>query len=140
MRLPRFQFGIMTILALTATVAACLAGAPYIRASVAVQSLSNDDLKLNLSTFGPIVFLEGDAANTLRELGSKANHQLVRSLRDRTKFAAAHHLLKEINAEKYFKYSHRWRNEMDPARNFSNFSDQMILDLEEFWSQTLDVP
>ena len=140
MKTSLFQFRLSTALISMAIIAACIAAVPYVRAHLAIRSLSNDDLTFHANTFGRMITLEGNAATTLRALGSKSNHELLESLKDRTKFAAAHSLLKEINAEQFEKNDRYWSSEMDPLRNLNTYSDDEILELARFWNRILNDP
>ena len=138
----RFQFGISFVLLVMIAVAGYFAARPHVRAFNAMRELSNDDMIVNGSTFGLLVFIEGRASETLLDLDTDANPWLLAALSNEDQFAAAHYLLWRINHEEFKEAWLYWDSyHLDPfASGSTDFDVSQMPGIRSFWTKLLKQP
>lgn len=97
--LPRFQFRIASLFVAITAIGIVLGLGPWLFACWNTGLLDNSDLKVDGTGVGLLVRIDSPAAKRLRLCGPRANACLLAALRDPNRFAAAHVLLTDMNAQ-----------------------------------------
>jgi hypothetical protein len=134
-----FQFRLATVFVVVTIVACVLAFGPWIRATLNVRSISNDDVEVDGNFVGLMVQIDTPAANALRKQGPTANSALVAALRDKDRFAAAHVLLTNINDKSMYISAGEWNGMRVTlhADGRGDFHPEQMPALEAKWTERL---
>jgi hypothetical protein len=135
-----FQFRLQTLLALMTAVAVGLASWPTLRLIWLVESISNNQVRVDGGNLGLMVELETPAAQQIRRYGTRANSLLFAALKDPERFAAAHVLLTRINIRQATRSGREW-NGMRIGHvghyGHDDFPRDQIPRLREYWKAQL---
>jgi len=129
-----FQFRLL-LLGLMTAAAIGLACWPTLRLYWLVETISNDQVRIDGNIIGLVAQFDTHAAQQVRSYGPRANRALIVALNDPDRFAAAHVLLTQINCPGYiFGDTAKW-NELE-----IDLDPEQIPHLQEYWKARLGQP